>query len=232
MRVLAFDTSTTVTAVALLDGERVLAEDERPNEERHGDVLLPRVRELLERTGVALARIELIAVGVGPGSFTGLRIGLATAKGLALATGLPVRGVCSLRALAAGAAEDPARGARVGELCVAVLDAGKGEVFAGVFAVGEHGCEPRLAALRALPEQAGEQLAVACASAASVVVAGTGVRRYPQLLAAHGARARLASGEHDTPHGRCVARQALALLREAGPSELARLEPSYLRDSL
>jgi tRNA threonylcarbamoyladenosine biosynthesis protein TsaB len=225
MRVLAFDTSTTVTAVALLDGERVLAEDERPNEERHGDVLLPRVRELLERAGVALARIELIAVGIGPGSFTGLRIGLATAKGLALAIGLPVRGVCSLRALAAGAAEDEA-------LSVAVLDAGKGEVFAAVFAAGEHGWEPRLAPFRAAPELAGVQLATACPSGASVVVAGTGVRRYPQLLAPLGPHARLASAEHDTPHGRCVARQALALLQVEGPSELAPLEPSYLRDSL
>jgi tRNA threonylcarbamoyladenosine biosynthesis protein TsaB len=225
MRVLAFDTSTSVTAVALLDGERVLVEDERPNEERHGDVLLPRVRELLARAGVALASVELIAVGIGPGSFTGLRIGLATAKGLGLASGVPIRGVCSLRALAAGAGGDA-------ELCVAALDAGKGEVFAGVFARGEDGCEPRLGPLRALPEAAGAQLAAACASAASVAVAGTGVRRYPQLLAALGPHARRAATEHDTPHGRFVAKEALALLRRDGASELARLEPSYLRESL
>jgi len=225
MRVLAFDTSTPVTAVALLDAGRVLAEDERPNEDRHGDVLLPRVRELLARAGIALARVELIAVGIGPGSFTGLRIGLASAKGLALATGLPVRGVCSLRALAAGAGD-------VAELCVATLDAGKGEVFAGVFARGADGGEPWLAPLRASPEAAGAQLAAACANAASVVVTGTGVRRYPQLLAALGPHARLAEVEHDTPHGRCVATQAVALLQREGPSELARLVPSYLRDSL
>ena len=106
MRVLAFDTSTAVTAVALLDGVRVLAEDEGPNEDRHGDVLLPRVQGVLAGAGLALGEVELIAVGIGPGSFTGLRIGLATAKGLALATGIPRRGVCSRRALAAGAAGD------------------------------------------------------------------------------------------------------------------------------
>ena len=225
MRVLAFDTSTPVTAVAVMDGARVLAEDDAPNVDRHGDVLLPRVRAVLARAQLELPAIELLAVGIGPGSFTGLRIGLASAKGLALATGLPLRGVCSLRALAAGVI------ARA-ELTVAALDAGKGEVFAAVFARSDAGLQQRLPPFRALPELAGAQLAAACGGASSIALAGTGARRYPELLAAFGERAQLCEAEHDTPHGRCVAEQALALFREHGGSDLASLEPSYLRESL
>ena len=224
MRVLAFDTSTPVTAVGVLDGAQVLAEEERANEERHGDVLLPRVQAVLAAAGVPLASIELVAVGIGPGSFTGLRIGLATAKGLALATGVPLRGVCSLRALAAGAAG-------AAEWAVAVLDAGKGEVFAGVFARSEDGFLPVIEPLRALPEAAGAQLAAACAGR-KLVAAGTGLRRYPGLLSALGPNVERAAAEHDTPHAHCVAEQARALLRREGPSELAGLVPTYLRDTL
>jgi len=225
MRVLAFDTSTSVTAVAVMDGARLLAHDDAPDEGRHGDVLLPRVQSVLARAQLPLSALELLAVGIGPGSFTGLRIGLASAKGLAIATGLPLRGVCSLRALAAGVS------ARA-ELTVAALDAGKGELFAAVFARAGGELQERLAPFRALPADAGEQLAAACAGAASIVIAGTGARRHPELLAALGARAQACDPEDDTPHGHRVAEQALALYLAHGASDLASLEPSYLRESL
>lgn len=225
MRVLAFDTSTPVTAVAVMDGARVLASDDAPDEGRHGDVLLPRVQSVLERAQLSLSQLQLLAVGIGPGSFTGLRIGLASAKGLAIATGLPLRGVCSLRALAAGVS------ARA-ELTVAALDAGKGELFAAVFAHAGGDLQERLSPFRALPADAGAQLAAACAGAASIVVAGTGMRRHPELLAALGTRAQACEPEHDTPHGQSVAQQGLALYRANGASDLASLEPLYLRESL
>lgn len=223
MRVLAFDTSTPRTAVAVVEDERVLAEDDSASEDKHGDTLLPRVRAVLASAGLSLERIELFAVGIGPGSFTGLRIGLATAKGLALATGVPLRGVCSLRALAAGVSDRA-------ELTVAALDAGKGELFAAVFAGA--GLEPRLPPMRALPGPAAVQLAAACACARSIALAGEGARRHPELLAALGPHAQRVPPELDLPRGRHVAEQALALFRREGPSDLASLEPTYLRESL
>ena len=96
VRVLAFDTSTDLTTVALCDGDRVLAEDDSRSDARHAELLLPRIQSVLAAAGASLASIELIGVGAGPGSFTGVRVGLATAKGLGLALKKPVAPVVSL----------------------------------------------------------------------------------------------------------------------------------------
>ncbi len=236
MRVLALDTSTPICAVAVLDGERVLAEDDRASEARHGEVLLPRVRAVLAAAGVAPDALELVAVGIGPGSFTGLRTGLASAKGLALALALPLRAVCSLRALAAGLSGDavPADALRI-----ATLDAGKGELFLAAFAGDDPLAAPVLLPLRATPEEAEARLHELAESARSrgvtVRLCGSGARRYPGLLGALGplgsSRAALAEPAFDTPRGRHVARLGLAHFAAEGPSDLATLVPSYLRDS-
>ena len=242
MRVLALDTSTPICAVAVLDGERVLAEDDRASEARHGEVLLPRVRAVLAAAGVAPDALELVAVGIGPGSFTGLRTGLASAKGLSLALSLPLRAVCSLRALAAGLSGDavPADALRI-----ATLDAGKGELFLAAFAGDDPLAVPLLAPLRATPEEAEARLHELAESARSRGVAvrlcGSGARRHPGLLGALGPLAApgavpssstaLAEPAFDTPRGRHVARLGLAHFAAEGPSDLATLVPSYLRDS-
>ena len=221
MRILAFDTSSQLTAVAVTDCERVLAEDHSVGEGRHGDLLLPRIRSQLEVAGVDLGAIELLAVGVGPGSFTGLRIGLATAKGLALATSIPVRGVCSLRVLARGAIE-------LGEVVVAVIDAGKGELFGAVYRRDADALEPLLPPLRALPEELARRIAEIDPGPA--VVCGGGARRcMPLLAAALGGRAVLAEVSRDLPRGRHVAHEARLRMQSEGPSDVALLEPVYLR---
>jgi tRNA threonylcarbamoyladenosine biosynthesis protein TsaB len=233
MRVLALDTSTPTCAVAALDGARVLAEDDRASEQRHGTLLLPRIRDVLAAAGLPPSALTLIAVGIGPGSFTGLRTGLATAKGLALALSIPLRAVCSLRALAAGLPEllDGATSLRV-----ATIDAGKGELFLAAFAGDRVTPEPALLApQRALPAQAVEALRTLAASplgrGRTLHVCGAGVRRHPELLAALGPAAVLAEAAFDAPSGRNVGRLGLAAFAAEGPSELSALVPSYLRDS-
>ena len=130
---LGFDTSTPVTAVGvLLDGGEVLdAYDDPPPGQRpgHASRLLPLAADLLARVGAGWRQVERVAVGLGPGSFTGLRIGVATARGLAQSLGVPVAGVSSLRALAVGAASE-APGATV----MSVIDAGRGEAFVAAWA--------------------------------------------------------------------------------------------------
>lgn len=223
MRMLAFDTSSAICAVAVVDGQRVLWADNSPSDGRHGEVLLPRIASGLVASGVALSSIELIAVGVGPGSFTGLRIGLATAKGLALATATPLRGVCSLRVLARAAIDQ-------GDVVVAVIDAGRGEVFGAMYRWGGDTLETLLAPLRAVPEAFARRVAELAPSRA--VLCGGGARRYlPLLDAALGSRAFLGEEQHDLADGRHVAREALSCMRSSGRSDLASLEPVYLRDS-
>jgi tRNA threonylcarbamoyladenosine biosynthesis protein TsaB len=128
--VLALDTSTLVASVAVLGPDRDTQVEGRA--ERRSDDLFALIDRALTETGVALADLAAIAVGAGPGSFTGLRIGMATAKGMCLATGLPLWSASSLAALAldAGAVE-PLSGA----LVVPVFDARRGEVCAGFFRV-------------------------------------------------------------------------------------------------
>lgn len=106
MLLLAVDTSTPAVTVALHDGESVLAESHQVDARRHGELLLPAVDEVLTGAGVKLDAVTGIVVGVGPGPYTGLRVGLVTASTFAAVLGVPVHGLCSLDGLAyaAGAA--------------------------------------------------------------------------------------------------------------------------------
>lgn len=100
MLLLALDTATPAVTVALYDGERVLAEATRVDARRHGELLLPSVDQALTEAGRRPADLTGIVVGVGPGPYTGLRVGLVTAQVLAAATNVPVHGVCTLDGLA------------------------------------------------------------------------------------------------------------------------------------
>lgn len=101
---LALDSATPHVTAALFDGERVVAEDVAPVAMRHGEQLAPLIESLLARAAITPPDLTAIAVGVGPGPFTGLRVGLVTARTLAFALDLPVYGVCTLDVLAAEAA--------------------------------------------------------------------------------------------------------------------------------
>lgn len=133
MKTLAIDTTTELGSVALLDGGALVAEAAARVRARQGEVLLPHVARVLETARWTPRELELLVVTVGPGSFTGLRVGMATAKGLALAGGTPLVGVGSLRVLAAAAAV----GQPAGTMVAAVLDAHKGEVFFAAWLVSE-----------------------------------------------------------------------------------------------
>ena len=133
VRLLAFDTATPATAVALVaDGARAEARHEPEPGERpgHAREVLALASGLLADAGLRFADLDRIAVGTGPGTFTGLRIGVATARALAQGTGAELVGVSTLRALAAAA--EPAE-----ETILATLDARRGEAFAAAWRAGE-----------------------------------------------------------------------------------------------
>ena len=158
MILVAIDTATpaTVAGVLLDDGRVVEAREDPPVGSRgeHTALVLALLERALEESGVAWADVERIAVGVGPGGFTGLRIGIATARALAQGHGLPLVGVGSLAALAAGAnATMPGGDAGEGDLVAAVLDARRGEVFAGAWAAGRELMAPAALAPGALAER-------------------------------------------------------------------------------
>ena len=128
MRILGIDTATWTASVGVVANGDVLGERSVGASLSHGLSLLPLIQGVLHDAGLQVAQLDGVAVSIGPGSFTGLRIGLSTAKGIAFAHGLPVVGVRTLLALAAVANLDE------GRVCP-MLDARKGEVYAALFQV-------------------------------------------------------------------------------------------------
>ena len=156
MLLLAIDTATSAITVALHDGERVLAECSTVDARGHGEYVAPGVAEVLTRAGRAPADVSAVVVGTGPGPFTGLRIGLVTARTFAFARGLSVFGVCSLDAMAHQAwledvAGDP------GQSCVVATDARRKEVYWARYEISDRGVdrkgEPMVAKAEAIADE-------------------------------------------------------------------------------
>jgi tRNA threonylcarbamoyladenosine biosynthesis protein TsaB len=232
--VLGLDTSTSASAAALrlADGRITQARDDPPAGAHpgHATRLLDMARQLLAAADVAWREIDRIAVGVGPGTFTGLRVGVATARGLAQSLSAELVGVSSLRALAAGAlAPDPlAAEGSAPATALAVIDARRGEVFAAAYESGEDG--PReLTAPRAL---APEALADVVAEAEDA-----GAPRRPWLAVGDGAvrfRAHLESAGIAVPPDSSPLQQVSAavvceLAVNAPAASLHALTPDYRR---
>jgi len=214
---LALETATRVMSVALFDGERVLAEitsdDERGNAER----LLPAIDRVLELAGVKLEQVRAFAVSIGPGSFTGLRIGLATIKAFALDETRPVAPVSTLAALCAAAAG--ARGP-----VAALLDARRGEVYAAaVAAAGD--AEPTLLSDSVFTP---EELAAVLPREATLVVGEDAEPLAARLALLRPDLLRLAVGE-GAPGAVRVGRLGRRVLAAGGAVAAAELVPRYVR---
>jgi tRNA threonylcarbamoyladenosine biosynthesis protein TsaB len=225
MLVLALDTSTMLGTVAVVRDGQLLAELGAFVRASHGETVLPHVERALHMAGIGLAQVDLLAVGIGPGSFTGVRIGVATAKGLAMAERKPLVGVTSLRSLARGLGHGAG-------LAVPILDAHKGEVYCAAYAHrADGGLDEVVAPFHALPDQAAQHLR-ARAGEQTLWLAGDGPERYgAQLLDPLGSAVVRAPGFANLPRAACLAHEAMLAFEREGAAELAVLEPLYLRPS-
>jgi tRNA threonylcarbamoyladenosine biosynthesis protein TsaB len=124
MNILAIDTASTCSVAVACDG-RIVARRHADIARGHAEALMPMIAAALAETGIGYDDLDLIAAAIGPGSFTGLRTGLAAARGLALALGVPTRGVTSLEAAAAAAA--------CGEPVLVVLESKRADIYAQSF---------------------------------------------------------------------------------------------------
>ncbi len=218
---LCLDTSTATARVAILDGHLQLPEAVRfaaeATAERHAGHLLPLCAEALRAVGVAPAELAGIACGGGPGSFTGLRVGLSVAKGLAMPTGVPLHVVSSLEALALDILGTSSKAPSTAIPC---LDAGKGEIYVAAY-VGD----PERFVREVMPcaRLAPAAFAPWAAALDRPLVAGNGAARY---------RSALAAGELvEVPGPTAVSVGRLALLQRARgeASDLAAVVPFYGR---
>jgi len=208
---LTIETALGACSVAVGDEEAVLAARYEERAEGQAERLIPMIDEALKEAGLSPAALQRIGVTIGPGSFTGTRIGLATARALGLARGIPVLGITTLEALALQTpADSPA---------LVAFDARRGQLYVQMFAAGE-ARTPLCAALAVSPQEAAAQLP---APAGAFTLIGSGAAALAQALPpSRFAMARIAPTLFPEAAGFLT-----AIARQAAPAQMPR--PLYLR---
>ncbi|HXD66832.1 MAG TPA: tRNA (adenosine(37)-N6)-threonylcarbamoyltransferase complex dimerization subunit type 1 TsaB [Solirubrobacteraceae bacterium] len=227
MKVLGIDTATRATAVALLDSDRDAAVERRDDpppgaRPRHTTRLMALVVEVLQAADADWAGVDRIAVGVGPGTFTGLRIGIATAQALARARAIDLVGVSTLHSLARGARAAPAAPE---DAVMAVIDARRGEVFAAGWAaqdVTRPGAVPVLGPRALAPDALAEAMG---SDGRSWLAIGDGAVEFRAALEHVGARIP----EPDSELNRVSAIEHCRLASGLRPGPPDGIQPEYLR---
>lgn len=235
MLVLALDTATPQGRFALAEGGALLAYRPHNVMGSYADALLPVVDAVLAEAGRDLDEVNVVAVTLGPGSFTGVRIGVATAKALAWALGAELAAVSTLAAMAADLLrDDPAR-----DLAVPVLDARRGEVFTGIYrregpwvaALAEPACQPPADAWRRVRETVADLEAPAYGGDGAVLLLGQGPDLRPELRSRGEPAARAWSVAHPATARTLAEALAAPELRETLRVSPFALVPGYLRGS-
>ena len=210
----AVETSTALGSVALFDRGELVHADEQRVSNAHGESLLPMVSALFTKAGWKASDVVRWGVGIGPGSFTGVRIGVATVKGVAIATGAEVVGVTSLEAIAHGVVVDE------DEVLVAMLSAMKGELFVQAWRAGVRLCEAAHVKVGAADEW------LLALGASRLVLVGESANDVDGggLANAGVAWRKVADAPHDVPRAAIIG--AIAHSRAQAEGEL---EPMYVR---
>ena len=229
MLILAFDTSTFQGSAGWVlmkndtGGSRVetFAEISAPAQPGHAETLLHRLGVILETGGYEMKDVDLVVFGIGPGTFTGLRIGISTAKGIAASCGASIKGVPTLEAIA--------RSAGVDGLVAPLLDAGRGEIYAAIYRVSQEAGLPAVTKIsdeRVIPPSRFSDLTSGVSPGEPVYLTGSGAQKYREDLAGMGVILPLRTG---VPDAYLLALRGLELFRSEGPDDPMTLEPNYIR---
>lgn len=219
---LAIDTAGSACSAAVTQGGAVLASERRAMRHGHGEALLPMIERVTAASGLSAARIDIVAAATGPGGFTGIRVGLAAAHGIALATGARLLGITSFAAVASRT--EAARSAC--QALLVALDSRREDLYVQVF--GPTGSEPLAAPQAVLPERLADYLAAlpGLPHAAALLLAGDAAAAAAAAAALQPGVKIVIAGDA-APDALGVAAAALRLLRAgiaAGPAR-----PLYLR---
>jgi tRNA threonylcarbamoyladenosine biosynthesis protein TsaB len=220
MKVLGIDTSTSCGCVGLIDDERVISEYLLDIPVTHSERLLGAVELVLREAGCAIGDLDGWTISLGPGSFTGLRIGVSTVKGLAFATRKPVAGVSTLDVLALQISPTP-------YLICPILDARKSEVYTAFYRYEGGNFPKRQSVYQAIgPEDLIKKIKE------KTIFVGDGVKTYGDYLRdALPSLATFPPFQLHVPHGSLVAKLGLELLRKGEVLDLSSFTPIYVRSS-
>ena len=215
MIVLGIETSADTGGVALMRGGRLLGEKSFREGLVHGRELVPAISSLLEGARLSPRDLQLIAVDVGPGSYTGVRVGISTAKMLAWALGARLAAVVSLDAMAQAARA-------LGQTLVAVLDARRAHFYRAVYR-RERGTLARVSGPALVRRED-----VLASFPRPAILMGDALSRFPDVFGP-GAELSHAPAQFWTPKAAVVAQLGLRMARRADPADCANIEPLYLR---
>ena len=221
MPILALETSTLVSSVALGTVDTLLGEITLQTKKTHSELLMPHIDKLLRMAGIKKTELKAVAVSIGPGSFTGLRIGLATAKTLAYALQIPIVGVPSLAALAYGCSVP-------GVILAPMLDAQKGNVYQAVFK-WQNGELQELRATRVVDIQ--EALEDLTQYDLPVLVMGEAAVLHSEKIQKVGKNLELAKPHLIIQRAASVVGLGHTLLKQGNVEDVMTLEPVYIRRS-
>ena len=221
MKILAADTSTAINTVAVCDGGNILAETVVHRPRSHAERLLATVEWVLDEASLELGGLDALAVSIGPGSFTGLRIGAATWKGLAFAGSLPLVAVPTLDAMTRLAAFRDA-------LVCPLLDARMGEVFGAVYRF-RAGVRTKLTEDRVCAVEEIVRASSAVNGDVERIFFGDGALFYKERILAEMEGAVILEGPCALPRASTVAVEAAALLAHGARADAEAVSPLYLR---
>mgnify|MGYP005913299855 CR=1 FL=1 len=220
MKILALESSATAASVAVCEDETLLAQSFQHSGLTHSRTLMPMCRDLLENCGLTLEEMEVVAVAAGPGSFTGLRIGVAAAKGLAWPGNKPCAACSTLESMAWPLAH------LEGRVIVCAMDARRSQVYNALFLAAGEGLQ-RLTPDRAIGlDQLGEELKKV---EKEKIVVGDGARLCYNTLTEQGITLKMAPEHLRMQSAWGVARAALELVRSGGLVSGEELAPVYCR---
>lgn len=219
MKILALETSAKAVSAAISQDGKILCAGYQDTGLTHSRTLMPIVENLFQNTGMTLSDVDAVAVAVGPGSFTGIRIGVSAAKGLAFGAEKPAIGVSTLSAMARGVSAFEG-------LIICAMDARRNQIYNALF-TSHNGVITRLCPDRAI---ALEELAAQLQSdSRSKIVVGDGAKLCFDVLTEKGIACRLAPPQSVMQNAMGVALEAEALAENGGLISAQELEPVYLR---
>ncbi|MBE7013220.1 MAG: tRNA (adenosine(37)-N6)-threonylcarbamoyltransferase complex dimerization subunit type 1 TsaB [Ruminococcaceae bacterium] len=217
MNILAIDTSSTVASAAILSNKKLLAEYNVCNGKTHSQIIMPMISDVLDKAGLDIADIDVFATALGPGSFTGLRIGVATAKTLAQATGKKVIGISSLHSLSANVLQY--------DNCIVcpIVDARRGNVFNAIYKNGIREKAERLISVELLLKELNGQ---------KTVFVGDGCAKYSETIKSLMGDNAVFLPEHiSLPRAASVAHLAEIRAADNEYDDLYSITPIYVRNS-
>ena len=219
MRILALDTASKSCSVAIVDDQSIMAESKSVSFQTHAIHLIEMVQKVVVMSGLTLSEIDGFAVGRGPGSFTGLRIGISTIKALAVATGKPVVGVSNLDALAMQAVISS-------NMICPLMDARKGEVYFSRYRYKNGNLQKIVPARVSLLDEALSDINTAC------VFIGEGARIYQKKISEKvGPYASFALPIQNIIRASTIGQLSMNRFKQENTDDIAMLVPEYIRKS-